>query len=107
MENNRCFENFKDWVCSWCVNHNDNCDPLHNCDWEEDFNEALNLCLELSLIEDDPDCLFGTSEDDYNFEAQALAYNQIDSRLQELKDALVHDVQTNVDEYYKAFGYEM
>ena len=101
------FVAFKEWVCSWCVNHHDNCDPLEHCDWEEDFHEALNLCLELNLIEEDPDCLFGSSEDDYNFEAQALAYNQIDSRLDELRSGLVHEVQENQDDYIRCFGYEM
>ena len=106
MEDNRCFEAFKDWVCSWCVNSYPDCNPLSNCDWEDDFNEALQLCRKLSYL-DDPDCIFGTSEDDYDFEAQALAYNQIDSRLDELKSMLVDDVQGDLADYFRRFGYEM
>ena len=107
MNDNIYFDTFCQRVCSWCVNHHRNCEPLHRCDWDESFHEALNLCLELEIIEDDPLHMFGTSEDDYNFEAQSLAYDQIDSRIQKLQHSLVHNVQENQSDYIRRFGYEL
>ena len=101
------FDSFKNWVCSWCVNSHRNCNPLHNCEWEEDFNEALNLSKKLRYLEDDPDCIFGSSDEDYNFEAQANAYDNIDWELRQLSNALIHEVQENQDDYIRRFGYEI
>ena len=104
---NTTFESFKDWVCSWCVNSHRDCNPLHNCDWEDDFKEALKLSEKLSYLEDDPDCIFGSSEEDYDFEAQKNAYDNVDCELRQLRAALIHEVQENQEDYIRCFGYEM
>lgn len=106
MKDNVYFDAFADWVCSWCVNRNSDCEPLDNCDWEEQFEEAQHLCDKLKNIEEDPDCIFGTSEEDYDFDAQSNAYNAVDSELERLQKALIHDVQINMKDYYRGFAYE-
>lgn len=106
-ENDPAFENFCSYVCSWCNNQNRNCNPLRNCDWEDDFQRARLLLSKQAYLEDDPDHIYGSSEDDYDFEAQAKAYDAIDEEYSELKNALIKDVQINMTEYYQSFGYEM
>ena len=106
-EDSPVIENFCDYVCSWCANHSLDCAPFCRCDWQDQFEEARELFSKLFYLEEDPDCIYGTSEDDYDFEAQAKAYDAVDERLNELENALIKDVQENQIEYYKYFGYEM
>lgn len=107
MKDNAYFESFVDWVCSWCVNHHQDCEPLDNCDWCENFEEAEKLCDKLKYLEEDPDCIFGTSEEDYDFNAQSEAYKAVDWELDQLQAALISDVQVNQEDYYREFGYEL
>lgn len=107
MDDNAYFEAFADWVCSWCANHHQDCEPLYDCDWWENFEEAQKLCRKLKYLEEDPDCIFGTSEDDYDFNAQSDAYNAVDCELEQLQAALIRAVQVNQEDYYREFGYEL
>ena len=100
-------ENFCSYVCSWCANGNDSCEPFGKCDWNDDFEEARGLMSELFYLEEDPDCLYGTSDDDYDFDAQYNAYHAVDERLHSLQNSLINDVQVDLIDYYQSFGYEM
>lgn len=108
QDNDPAFENFCSYVCSWCVNGNDCCHPLDDsCEWNDDFEEARLLLSKSFYLEEDPDCIYGSSEDDYDFEAQAKACNNVDERLRELKNSLISNVQENQIDYHRYYAYEL
>ena len=106
-EHDTAMDNFCEYVCSSCVNGNDTCEPFGNCDWNDDFQRARFLLSKLFYLEDDPDCLYGTSDDDYDLDAQGKAYNAVDEELDELQNGLIHEVQEDQIAYHRYYAYEL